>query len=367
MIAIPDVPERFRRVLGEIAPRFQLRGADPAAELAERFGLRRFVERTGTGDPEHQKGAWLDRGAQLLKETRQLSRTLDEARIKHFFFKGIGLLGRFYRAEERRLADLDLMIRPADRNNLMALLHARGYGEMGDAAAWAPGKGRPGVTVTADGGADEDGGRLLIDLHWGLEAASPVLPVAALQIPDSVWRALETTRGFPVPKDEYHAALILHHLVRHDLLHVRGLLDFALLWNGLPRMGGAEMTGLARHLGVGRALRVVGRVLVNDLMLFPLRGVRLAPVDWRDRLALRSLRLRRWLLWAARSQSDRPRHVIVTRRRVWRRFLLTDVPHTARLLRELFTPRPEYLRWQWPKVRSQAEAWRRHMAFAIRS
>jgi hypothetical protein len=260
------------------------------------------------------------------------------------------------------------VIKPVHRNNLLALLHTRGYGELDETNGWAPGRHRPGVTMTPDEAADGAGGRILLDLHWGLEAPSPVLPETGLQVPETVWRGLDTARGFPVPRDEHHAALILHHLVRHDMLHIRGLVDFALLWNAMPHTSGAEMTALARHLGVSRALRVVGRVLVNDMMMFPLRGVRLGPADWRDRLAIRRLRMRRWIAWAAaRAQLKKPRHVMISRRRAWRRFLLTDSPHPARLIGELLRPTREYLRWQWPNVKSEGDAWRRHFASALRS
>jgi hypothetical protein len=160
---------------------------------------------------------------------------------------------------------------------------------------------------------------------------------------------------------------VLHHLVRHDLLHVRGLLVFALLWEALPREGGARLTELAGHLGVGRALGVVGRVLVDDLLLFPIRGVRLGARDWRARAALRRLRLRDWLGWAGRRAADRRHHVTVTRSLAWRRFLLADTPNVGRLASELLKPSEEYLGWRWPEARAPGQAWRQHLAAALRA
>jgi hypothetical protein len=80
MKQVAEFPERFRKLLRELAPALRIQGPDPAAELAGKFGLRRYVERLGTGDAEHLQGEWLDRGSRLLKEARQLSQILNEAR-----------------------------------------------------------------------------------------------------------------------------------------------------------------------------------------------------------------------------------------------------------------------------------------------
>ena len=177
----------------------------------------------------------------------------------------------------------------------------------------------------------------------------------------------EMEKRLPLLPDEYHAALVLHHLVRHDLLHIRSLLDLALLWEGLPRTAGARLTELARRLGVGRALSVIGRVLVDDVLLFPLRGLQLGARDWRGRAALRGLRMTDWLARAAQHVADTRRHVTVTRSLAWRRYLLADTPRTGQLLGELFRPPREYLRWRWPDAQSDSQAWRMHLGAALRS
>jgi hypothetical protein len=362
------VHERLYLVFSEVAARLKLGGPDPTLDLAGRFGVRRFIERQVSPGGELQPSPWLHHAAQLRKEARVLSRVLTDAGVRHCFFKGIALLGRFYQIDERQLADIDLLIDRADRIKALTALHAQGYGELGNRGAWAPASGRPGVTLArADQGiaaADTD---LLLDLHWGLESPSTMLPDEEVVLPPAVWEHVEPQHGLPVPTDEYHAALVLHHLVRHDLLHVRGLLDFALLWEAIPRDAGQELTDLARTLGIERALRVVGRVMVDDLRLYPLRGVRLGPRDWRDRAALRHLRLTDWLIQAARSRSTGPRHVMVTRTLVWRRFLLVDAPRSGRLLRELIAPPQEYLRWRWPHASSNRAAWARNLVAALRA
>jgi hypothetical protein len=311
---------------------------------------------------------WLERAARLRKEAREVSRELEAERVQHCFFKGIALLGRFYQLDDRRLDDIDLLVEFRQRNAALAVLHARGYAELGEARAWAPAANRPGVTMCrldpATGERDEEAP--FLDVHWGLEPLSNLLPVEALTLPPGVWARVTVEHRVPILPDEYHAALILHHLVRHDLLHIRGLLDFALLWDAMPRDGGSELTKLAARLGVSRALGIVGRVVVDDLMLFPLRGIRLGAQDWRGKRAQKQLRLRDWLAWAARTASDRRHHVTLKRSIAWRRFLLADVPRGGRLFREVVTPPPEYLRWRWPTVPPGA-AWRRHVVAALRS
>lgn len=362
------VSQRFYRLLDQVAADLKLRGPAPALELAGRFGVRRYVERQQTGDSDLADSTWLDRAAQHRKEARDLSGALRDAGVEHCFFKGIALLGRFYQLDDRRLDDVDLLVDLPGRNSALAVLHAHGYQDLNDPHVWGPAARRPGITMfRVDPSTGERDQRTpFLDVHWGLEAVTSVLPTEGVVLPPAFWARIEMDRRLPVPTDEYHAALVLHHLIRHDLLHVRGLLDLALLWEALPREAGARLTELARHLGVERALGVVGRVLVDDLMLFPLRGVRLGARDWQGRAALRRLRLREWLAWAGRRAADQRHHVTVTRSLAWRRFLLADAPRTGDLIAELLRPPPEYLSWRWPGTNA-AQAWKRHLAAALRS
>jgi hypothetical protein len=360
------VRERWYRVLGDVAARLKLWGEDPALELAGRFGIRKWVERSRTGDDELEPSEWLNQGARLRREARRLSRALADANVRHCFVKGIALLGRFYKIDERQLADIDLLIDPADRTTALTVLHGRGYADWGDPTVWVPATRRPGLTMhRTDRTPGEAEAEILLDLHWGLESLATLLPDEEIMLPPTAWERVAYEQGIAMLPDELHAAVVLHHLVRHDLLHIRGLLDFALLWEGLPRDSGRGLTDLARALGVERALGVVGRVMVDDLLLYPLKGVRLGPREWRGKVALKRLRLREWLAWAAAHVTDGSWHVRVTRSLALRRFLLADAAHGGRLLRELVAPPREYLRWRWPDAGSDGAAWRRHVAAAL--
>jgi hypothetical protein len=371
MPPVAAVNARLYQAFTEVARGMKLRGRDPGLELAGRFGVRRFVERhlAGGDRPEApveppEASRWLERAARLRKEARAVSRALAEAGVRHCFFKGVTLFGRFYRLDERQLADIDLLVPLDHYAEALATIQGLGYADLRTSGTWVPATRRPGVTLyRAD--ADPGEAEILIDLHWGLESLATVLPDEELMLPPTVWAGVEPERGLPTLNDEHHAAVVLHHLVRHDMLHIRGLLDFVLLWQAIPKDGGQMLADLARSLGVERALRVVGRVMVDELLLYPLRGVPLHPRDWRGRVALRQLRLRPWLAWAARQVTRRAPHVTVTRSLLWRRFLLADRPRVGRLIRDLVAPPREYLEWRWPDA--EGGAWGRHLASALRA
>jgi len=371
MPPLAAVNARLYQAFTEVARGLKLRGADPGLDLAGRFGVRRFIQRHLEGgdaadapDEPPQDSEWLARGARLRKEARAISRGLAEAGVRHCFFKGVALLGRFYRLDERQLADIDLLVDLDHYNEALAAIHGQGYTVLRRSGVWVPASRRPGVTLhRADLDEDQGDQDVLVDLHWGLESLATVLPDEELILPPTVWAGVGQERGLPTLNDEHHAALVLHHVVRHDLLHIRGLLDFILLWQAIPNQGGKQLTELARMLGVERALRAVGRVLVEELLLYPLRGVPLGPPDWRGRVALRQLRLKPWLAWAARNATPRASHMTVTRSLLWRRYLLADSPRLGRLIRELVAPPREYLDWRWP----EGGTWGKHLASALKT
>ena len=115
-----------------------------------------------------------------------------DAGVPPFFFKGIALLGRFYRLDDRRLDDVDLMVPVQQRNSALAVLHAHGYAELSDAEVWGPASQRPGATMyRVDPTTGEQDERApLLDVHWGLEPVSAMLPADGITLPSAVWAAV---------------------------------------------------------------------------------------------------------------------------------------------------------------------------------
>ena len=360
-----SLPDRLYQLFGEVGRRLQLDGDDPAIELAGRFGLRKYMERHTSGETEVWTNPWQHVSSRMLDEAVNVSRVLKESGVRHFFFKGIALIDRFYRVDERLLADVDLVVHPADRSATLAALHTLGYGEIPQRG---PSTRRPGVTMVRSGslqGDLDDSG--FLDVHWGLEPIGGLLPTGASALTAEFWSRLAIRNGLPVPHDEDHAALVLHHLVRHDLLHVRGLLDFALLWNAIPREGGSILVRTCESLGIKRALRQMRGVMTNELHLFPLRGVMLGDPDFRDAAAFKYLAIRNWLEWAARQARDPSAHVSISRSRAWRRFLMSDSVTGAAVIRELVAPPAYYLNWRWPEAGGVFKAWFNHVRYVART
>ena len=86
-------------------------------------------------------------------------------------------------------------------------------------------------------------------------------------LPQAVWDGVTGVNGLPAPAPEHHAALVLHHLVHHDLLPIRSLLDLALLWQGFSHDAAKEYAKMAGEFGVLRAARAVNATLVRDMGL----------------------------------------------------------------------------------------------------
>lgn len=354
---------RFYHALEDAADTLRLPEHEGARRLATQFGVRGYIRRLVNGRPESDKP---ERVAAHLYETLfreaavEVSRLLTRRGIRHFFFKGVALAGRIYQPGDREFADIDLVVHPQQLNAAVAALYTQGYVAFREPDQPGPATMRPGLTMHQPGrGSDFES--ILLDVHWGLEPVTHLLPRADLAVPQAVWHSLEMERGLPVPLDEHHLALIVHHLAHHDMLHVRGLLDAALLWETLPKRAGVELDEIAGKVGVRRPLHALARVLVDDLTLYPLHGVSIGADGLRGRALEHLLSLRRWLVWAARA--DEREHVMITPRRVWRRLLLADDLNSTALglLGDALKPPDEYLRWRWPDASTEFAAWMRHL------
>jgi hypothetical protein len=323
---------------------------DGAERLARRFGVAGFVRRhRGARTSAHPDPSrvLVDMFAQVLLEAaRDISERLDANRVPHCFVKGVALVGRVYRPGDREMVDIDLHVHPDARQRALEVLELLGYAPLPSAEQDGPSALRAGVALeSASGRAEVE--HVALDVRWGVDPVDRLLPRPDLTLPDVIWQSIDRSGPLPVPADPHHAALIVHHLVHHDLLHARGLLDLALLWRRLPEEASGPLLELAGCLGVTRATRLIGEMLSQH---FALSQLALGPVpqDWRARRARRLLQPVPWLTWAG-AASD-AEHAMITRSRVARRVLLLDDGWAGfRALRDAVVPPRPYLRWRWPQ------------------
>lgn len=354
---------RFYRALEDAAEALRMPEEEGARRLAAQFGIHGYIMRHVDGqggEPAPERVAARLYETMFREAAQEISRRLTRRSVRHFFFKGVALLGRVYESGDREFADIDLVVHPQQLSTAVAALYTLGYVAYREPDQPGPATLRPGMTMYLPGrGSDFE--RVLLDVHWGLEPVTHLLPRIDLPVPQAVWNNVEVERGLPVPLDEHHLALIVHHLAHHDMLHVRGLLDAALLWEALPKRAGGELNEIATKIGVQRPLHAVARVLVDDLTLYPLRGVRIGADGLRGHALERLLSLQRWLVWASRAGERE--HVMITPRRVWRRLLLADDLNSTALglLGDAVKPPGEYLRWRWPDASSEFSAWMHHL------
>ncbi len=363
-----SVAERFTQLLGHAAKHLGMDGKDATIALARQFGIAGFVARN-VGAGEHSE-AYRDETrarrileAVMLQQASDVSSTLTSHGVTHFFIKGVVVSRWLYEPGERHFVDLDLCVPPGERVAAMKALAIMDYRALPEESQSGPAALRPGVVLVRRL-ARSAMEAVNLDIRWGIEPVDRLLPRSDTPIPDAVWGKLTRVGSLPSPIPVHHAALLLQHLVHHDLLHIRSLLDFVLLWPRLPQDAGEEFTHTARQLGVLRAARAVVAVLRRDLGLE--RGPKIGgPArDFRGRRLARLLRLEEWLTWAGRATVQE--HVAVTPRRIGRRLLLLDRLGSARnLLADAVWPPGEFLRWRWPEARSVGQARAKHLRSAV--
>lgn len=217
---------------------------------------------------------------------RELSAALGTVGIVHCFVRGAALSAPVYALGDRDLADVDVYTGPESRVAAIRTLEELGFHPLPDAEQGGPPALRSGLAlVRAAGWRDPDFSDVHVDLHWSLDPVDRLLPRADRPMPARVWRALRDVDGLPAPAPAHHAALIVQHLVHHDFLHVRGLVDLARLRATVWDADGAEYERLSEELGVLNAARVLHELLVDELGLAPPRW----SCDTRRRVADRSV------------------------------------------------------------------------------
>lgn len=363
-----QVADRFTQLLGRAARRLGIAGEDAVITLARQFGIGGYVARHVYGDnseayrAETRARRLLE--SVMLKQATDVSSVLTKSDITHFFLKGVVVARWLYEPGERHFVDLDLCIPPEQRGPAMDALAAVDYEALPETTQGGPAALRPGVVLVR---------RLArtameavnLDVRWGVEPIERLLPRSDTPMPDAVWGRLTRVGSLPSPDPAHHAALLLHHLVHHDLLHIRSLLDFILLLQRLPAHAGGEFERIAGQLGVLRAARAVSAALRRDLGVETGPGVGPAPRDLRGRRLEKMLRLEGWLVWAGAATAQE--HVAVTPRRILRRTLLLDRIGSARkLLADAVWPPSEFVRWRWPEAGSMGRARAKHLTSAMR-
>ncbi|NIM49633.1 MAG: hypothetical protein GTN62_05365 [Gemmatimonadales bacterium] len=333
---------------------------DPALALARGFGFGGFIERRRGAVPSGRDERLVRqfRDQLLVEAATELSQALAAADVPHFFARGMALLGSLYEPGDREMADIDLFVTPAAEGRTREVLGRCGYEELPSEDQSGAAVLRSSVDLAREGRSEVEA--IAVELHWGLTPVDRLLPRPDTLVPDLVWDGVLLDGPLPVPAPAHHAALIVHHLVHHDLLHVRGFLDLALLRHRVWTGGGDQYEAVARCLGVLRAARVLHWILLDTFGFTPLPGIAQPPRDWRGRRMLRDLSLRRWLTWAGAAREDE--HTTITLRRIGRRLILLDrLRDGPGLLADALWPPREHLRWRWPDAPSDRAAWGRHL------
>ncbi len=359
-----EIAAAFVRALGAAAARRM-----SVVEAARRLGLEGYVRRHAgpdlpaiTEDASARRLAGRLYESLLLEAAGEASAVFTARGIPHFVAKGVAFLGVLYQPGDREVADIDLWVPPDQESRARRALSDVGFVEAGAQRQGGPDGLRPGRVFERGEGTGLTA--VSVDLHWAVESVTRIIPRSAGGLPPEVWRRLEQRGGFPVPAPADHAALLVHHLVHHDLLHVRGLLDLALLWGerACPR---ELFEPAARQLGVWRAARFMAELLRRELGITgaasvppPPRGVRAAALAWRMTLSA-------WLTLALAAPEVDYREM--TLRRLLRRALLLDRGgDVVGLLADGVWPPEAHVRWRWPETGSAASARWHHARHLLR-
>lgn len=192
----------------------------------------------------------------LAGELARIARLFDEEGVALLAYKGPALAVSAYGdLTLRRFIDLDIIVRPSDVQRASALLRTLGFclpGGLSEAHMNLLLRSQHNVAFT------RDGGRLMVELHWGVSAAR----FADVRLERSAW---ERARGVELcgerikclsPEDSVLALCV--HGTKHLwerlawICDVGRLLDADLDWNYLSRA--AEDSGTVRMLLLGLCL-----------------------------------------------------------------------------------------------------------------
>ena len=323
-----------------------------AAEVADELGIRGILNRVVgsriSPAPEGERVYAVVRDETLLEARVDVARLLGLREVPYLVYKGGALLGAQYETGDVYMADLDVLVPFAVRERAAAAFEAGGWRRM-DPVGGPVMTGAPGAVFARPSGAGAISA-LDVDVHWRVAPVDRLFPWRGEPLPEEVWRSAVCSDSVPMPRVGHHAALLVHHLVRHDLLHFRSAFDLVQLWPGLRVPAeGAAFAALAAHFCVAHAAGWLCRALETDLGLGPLGSEAPQCPSGRAPRALRSVQA---LIGLHLDASERDFQAMTLSRGLRR---LTTVDHPLRASRTLLTdalaPPDEYLRWRWPGVR----------------
>jgi hypothetical protein len=329
---------RFYQATLRAARAAGLAGHVPA--LLVRFGLPGLMSRIEVDPPVTLDPALFRvqqlRHALLEEQALRVAASLSAAGVQHFFAKGVALLGRPYRPGDRLLADMDVYVRPDDRERATRVLESLLYRRLPEWDQAGPASMRSTLALERESAHTIE--RCTVDLHWALDPVERILPRRDRPVPERVWRSLQTGGPLTRPHPEHHAAILVHHLVHTDLLHVRGLLDLAFVFQEMRADAGGEYLATCALLRVGRCAAELAHLVARDL------GV-VRPGAMTEGAAPK-LTLEGWLTLVAQSRPDDDGAMTVAR--LHRRLRLVDRGGLPTLGADLLFPPAAFLRWRWP-------------------
>lgn len=352
--------ERFGVLAAAVASALPTPGA---RTFVERLGVEGLLRRVGALAPdpgwEARRQAGRLHAALLLERADAISNSFRARALPHLFMKGAALADSLYPLGERLFSDVDVHVPPARRAEALEALAQLGFTPIADREQAGPPALRSTLALTAP--AEPPLSEVTVDLHWAVDPVDRLLPRGDHPLPECVWRGVETGGARNVPAPAHHAALLAHHLVHADLLHVRGLVDLALIVPLFSDEQATEYLATCAALGVGRFGRAVARLIARDL------GASIAtPFEAPDAPAdppfMRGFTVERWLqLMAESDPADKER---ITLARTRRRISLIDRPRFWTVTADAWWPPDAFLEWRWGRPLWRARA--RHARQVIR-
>jgi hypothetical protein len=322
-----------------------LGAVDRTPELLLRFGVPGLMQRLGLETELAEFDSLLRvqklTHTLLLEGALEMNHELQRSRLVHFFAKGIALLGPVYHVGDRHLSNIDLYVPVPQRDAALRTLGTLGYRVLPDAEQPGPSELRSGVILERDSPSEIQ--RIRVHMRWTLDPVERLVPRRERPIPDRIWDGVWTRGHLPAPSPEHHAAILAHHLVHTDLLHVRSILDLAYVFHEFSEEDGLEYVATCRELRIGRFAIILAEMMAKEFDIVRPYAISNGPGRWTH--FTKDLTLERCLTIVA--QSGPYDDAVMTIERIRRRLELVDAGGAKTLYEDLLFPPNAFLRWRW--------------------